>query len=104
MPDISYAMVKFLNDKEVKVKPYPGGAITGDGHFFTVPFAYDEYVYHWTSAIFGQTPTGAVVNADSNGDGTVSVKEAHNYAVAHDSLSKHPQIGSCINNAGDAVL
>lgn len=66
--------------------------------------SYDEYVYHWTSAIFGKTPTGAAVNADSNGDGAVSVKEAHNYAVAHDSRAEHPQSGSCINNACDVVL
>jgi len=66
--------------------------------------SYDEYIYHWTGAVFGKTPTGAIVNADSNGDGAVSMKEAHNYAVAHDSRAEHPQIGSCINNACDVVL
>ncbi|HLP47326.1 MAG TPA: C13 family peptidase [Candidatus Kapabacteria bacterium] len=66
--------------------------------------AYDEYIYHWTSAVFGKNPTGAAVNADTNGDGKVSMKEAHDYAVAHDSRNEHPQIGSCINSAGDVTL
>ena len=65
---------------------------------------YDEYVYHWTSAIFGKTPTGAAVNADTNGDGKVTVGEAHAYATSKDSRSEHPQIGSCITGASDATL
>jgi hypothetical protein len=32
---------------------------------------YDEYVYHWTSAVYRKTPGGASVNADANGDGAV---------------------------------
>ncbi len=66
--------------------------------------SYDEYVYHWTSAIFGKTPTGAVVNADYNTDGKVTVGEAHQYAKSKDSRSEHPQIGSCITGASDATL
>lgn len=66
--------------------------------------AYDEYVYHWTSAVYGKTPTGAAVNADSNGNGTVSMEEAHNYAKSHDSVSEHPQNGSCIGGACNATL
>ncbi|MCU0287001.1 MAG: C13 family peptidase [Acidobacteria bacterium] len=66
--------------------------------------AYDEYVYYWTSAIFGQTPSGAGVNADTNRDGKISMKEAHDYAVANDSRNEHPQIGSCINGASDVTL
>jgi len=66
--------------------------------------SYDEYVYYWTSAVFGKTPTGAVVNADTNGDGKVSMKEAHEYAKAHDNRDEHPQIGSCIAGASDVTL
>lgn len=65
---------------------------------------YDEYIYHWTSAVFGKNPSGGIVNADSNGDGKISMKEAHDYAVAHDSRSEHPQIGSCISGASDVTL
>jgi hypothetical protein len=66
--------------------------------------SYDEYVYHWTSAVYGKTPSGAVVNADTNGDGSVTVSEAHEYAKSHDSRSEHPQSGSCVTNACGATL
>jgi hypothetical protein len=66
--------------------------------------SYDEYVYHWTSAVFGKTPTGTVVNADANSDGKVTVREAHDYAKSHDSRDEHPLIGSCITGASDATL
>ncbi len=45
---------------------------------------YDEFAYHWMSAINGATPYGEKVNADLNGDGYVSMKEAFNYASLHD--------------------
>ena len=65
---------------------------------------YDEYVYHWTSAVNGRTPSGTPVNADTNGDGIVSMKEAHEYARSHDSRSEHPVIGSCRVDACDPDL
>lgn len=65
---------------------------------------YDEYVYHWTSAVYGKTPTGTPVNADTNGDGKVSMTEAHEYAKTHDSRNEHPQIGSCKTGACDKNL
>jgi len=66
--------------------------------------AYDEYIYHWTSAVFGKTPTGAPVNADTNHDGKVSMKEAHEYAKMKDSRDEHPMIGSCVTGASDVTL
>jgi len=66
--------------------------------------AYDEYVYHWTAAVYGRTPNGTSVNADSNGDGVVTMSEAHEYAKSHDSRNEHPLIGSCVTNACNAVL
>lgn len=65
---------------------------------------YDEYVYHWTSAVAGKTPTGTAVNADANGDGIVSMAEAHEYAKAHDSRNEHPLIGSCVTDACNSDL
>jgi len=65
---------------------------------------YDEYVYYWTSAVFGKTPTGTPVNADTNGDGAVSMTEAHEYAKKQDSRNEHPMIGSCVTDAGDTTL
>ncbi len=66
--------------------------------------SYDEYVYHWTSAVYGKTPSGAVVNADANGDGSVTMSEAHDYAKSHDSVTEHPQSGACVTNACGATL
>ena len=65
---------------------------------------YDEYVYHWTAAVYGQTPSGTIVNADTNGDGKVSMKEAHEYAKTQDSRPEHPVIGSCISSACSTTL
>jgi hypothetical protein len=66
--------------------------------------AYDEYVFYWTAAVHGKKPDGTAVNADTNGDGKVSMSEAHTYAKNHDSRSEHPLIGSCVTSACDAVL
>lgn len=61
--------------------------------------SYDEYVYHWTSAVYGRTPTGTAVNADANGDRKISMAEAHDYAKSRDSASEHPLAGSCMSTA-----
>ena len=55
---------------------------------------YDEFVYHWTAAVSGRTPTGDHVNADRNGDGIISMEEAFQYAQANDSRPEHPQYSS----------
>jgi len=45
---------------------------------------YDEYLYHWISAIAGETPESTDVDADDNNDGWVSMREAFEYANAND--------------------
>jgi hypothetical protein len=65
---------------------------------------YDEYVYHWTSAVYGKTPGGTPVNADTNGDGAISMSEAHEYAKKKDSRNEHPVIGSCVTGASSTTL
>ncbi|PTN10006.1 C13 family peptidase [Nitrosomonas aestuarii] len=65
---------------------------------------YDEYVFHWTSAVYGKDPDNNPVNADMNGDGRVTMREAHEYARTMDSASETPQIGESIVGACDAVL
>lgn len=41
---------------------------------------YNEFLYHWTSAINGATHDNIKVNADQDGDGKVSMSEAFAYA------------------------
>jgi hypothetical protein len=50
----------------------------------TADLNYDEFVYHWTAAVYGSYPGGGTVNADANGDGLISMSEAFSYANAHD--------------------
>jgi peptidase C13-like protein len=65
---------------------------------------YDEYVFHWTSAVHGKPPSGTPINADANSDGKIAMWEAHQYARTHDSAQEHPQIGESINGACDTTL
>ncbi|MCF0206909.1 MAG: hypothetical protein HUK15_05725, partial [Bacteroidales bacterium] len=53
-------------------------------------YLYDEFCYHWFSAMNGETPSGTLVDADINNDGYVSFKEAFDYAVAEDTKPEHP--------------
>jgi len=48
------------------------------------PYNYDEFSYHFTSAINGAGPKGTKVYADTNGDGKISMVEAFNYAISKD--------------------
>lgn len=52
---------------------------------------YDEFVYHWTCAIAGHDTEGNAVNADTDGDGQVSMSEAFSYAQQHDRREETPQ-------------
>lgn len=75
--------------------------------------SYNEFVYHFMSAVNFQTPTGTAVNADMNSDEKISMVEAFNYARSHDSRSESPYyddsgdgIGhsATIPNGGDGTL
>lgn len=52
---------------------------------------YDEFVYHWICAVNGADEHGNAVNADTNGDGQVSMAEAFEYAKSHDRVNETPQ-------------
>ncbi len=56
--------------------------------FCSNDYPYDEFAYHWMNAINGATPYGVKVNADTNGDGYVSMEEAYNYARSMDAWTK----------------
>ena len=67
---------------------------------------YDEFVYHWTAAVRGQTPEGTPVDADADNDCYVSLKEAFDYAKANDCWypsKEHPQYseGSDVSGRGN---
>jgi hypothetical protein len=54
-------------------------------------YTYDEFCYRFTCAVNGATPAGMPVNADTNGDGRISMLEAFNYAEANDTRPETPQ-------------
>ena len=58
------------------------------------PYSFSEFAYHWLSAVSGTTPYGNSVNADSNNDGIISMREAYYYACANDDCQETPQISS----------
>ncbi|MFB6317709.1 C13 family peptidase [Saccharicrinis sp. FJH54] len=53
--------------------------------------AYDEFSYHFTSAVNGNDPDGNTIDADADNDGRVSMLEAFNYAITNDTKSENPQ-------------
>jgi hypothetical protein len=69
-------------------------------------YTYDMFEYHFLAALRGTTPdTGASVNADTNGDGKVSLLEAYQYARTHDTAAEetwYNDIGAMppVNNPG----
>lgn len=54
-------------------------------------YHHGEYNYYLISALAGKTPTGSAYNADTNGDGIVSMLEAHNCVVNHENQPETPQ-------------
>ena len=72
-----------------------------------IPF--DEFVYHWTSAINGKNHASVTVNSDLNGDGYISMEEAFIYAKQNDRYSngtdpehiEHPQYASTPLSIGE---
>ena len=78
---------------------------------FSAPnHVYDEFPYHWISAVCGFTPDGNPVDADVNDDGFVSMMEAFQYARTHDvyvsgqgEYQETPQYSSQPSNFGDRL-
>lgn len=56
---------------------------------------YDEFVYHWLTAINGISPDNTIIaDADYNYDGYISMQEAYIYACTHKTQVESPQIYS----------
>lgn len=54
------------------------------------PLNYNEFFYHFFSAINRRTPEGRFVDADTDDNGLISILEAFNYASNHDSRHETP--------------
>ncbi len=69
-----------------------------------VTVLYGEWNYWWMAAMQGKKPwpNFEPVDADANDDGMVSFLEAHNYAVANDDRTEHPQ-WSDLGGIGDDI-
>ena len=55
---------------------------------------YDEFVYHWTSAINGEDAYGKLVSSDVDNNNRVTMEEAFMYAKQKDRAPEHPQYKS----------
>lgn len=63
---------------------------------------YDEFVYHWTSAINQKNHTGVNVFSDSDFNGRVTMQEAFTYARMRDTWEEeHPQYISTPTSVGE---
>ncbi len=98
---------------------FSGGMIddlVGEGRVWASAAAYDEYswamgpdyqydtfVFHWTSAVNWEDPYGNPVNADTNDDGVISMREAFLYAEANDFENETPQYSSTPEDLGDIL-
>ncbi len=60
----------------------------------TTDFQFDEFLYHFISAVGYQRHDGTLVRADADGDGKVSIKEAYLYAAQMDRAPESPFLES----------
>ncbi len=66
-------------------------------------YQYDTFVFHWTSAVNWEDPYGNPVDADLNGDGIISMREAFLYAEANDFEDETPQYNSTPEGLGEIL-
>ena len=58
----------------------------------TIP--YDEFLYHWTSALNGADAHGKELSADKDNDGNITMREAFEFAISKDIMDESPQYSS----------
>lgn len=92
-----------FNDNLTKVGCVVAAASTGsESSWACSDIPYDEFVYHWTCAVNGATHENVKVNADSDNNGRVTMKEAFDYAKANDRRkAEHPQYVSTPISVGE---
>jgi len=57
-----------------------------------VTYHHGEYNYYVISALAGKTAAGISINADSNGDGKISAREAHAFMTTRENQPESPQL------------
>lgn len=90
----------FIDDLQAPNRVIATACDYNQSSYCTPDFQYDEFVYHWISAVWGQTPQGKNVNADFNNNGFVSMQEAFEYAKANDTQTEAPQYFSSVQKLG----
>lgn len=92
-----------FNDNLTKVGCVVSSASTGSESSWSCPdIPYDEFVYHWTSAMNNATHDGITVNPDTDGNGRITVEEAFEYAKQNDRITaEHPQYTSTPVSVGE---
>ena len=69
--------------------------------------SYGDFAFHWAAAVAGITPFGYTVNADSNNNGVVSMKEAYDYAKTQcngiSNNTNNPQYSSTPTTLGNSL-
>ena len=68
-------------------------------------FLYNEFVYHWMSAVYGKTIDSliSINGVDTNNDSIISMKEAYDYAERADTRDETPQYASIKSHYGEYV-
>lgn len=91
----------FIDDL-TKVGCVVAAASSGSESSWSCPdIPYDEFVYHWTSAVNQANSYGTAVMSDTNGDGMVTMDEAFNYAQENDRVWETPQYISTPLSVGE---
>lgn len=90
--------------KEKGIKCVLATACKGnESSYANMTLDYDEFLYHWTSAINGLTSKNSVADADSDDNGFVSMNEAFDYAQKKDIFNRivPPIVSTDTFNIGD---
>lgn len=93
----------FISDLTANNRVIATACTANENSWTKAGLLYNEFVYHWTSAVRGYTPEGNIVNADTNNDGLISMKEAFEYAKKQDKQNEHPQYKSISSALGDKL-
>lgn len=93
----------FIDDLKKDSRVIATACKSDEVSYATSDRTYNEFVYHWISAVTGKMPNGTKVNADTNNDGIISMSEAFNYARSKDKEKETPQYSSTPINLGEIL-